>query len=203
MLLLQGVFLGFAIAAPLGPNGVLCIQRTLTYGRLGGLLSGLGSATAHGVYSCIAALGLAFMSDLLVTQIIWFHVLGGLFLCYLGLKTFRSKPTTQAISNSVAPLKKKTEIIRIYVSTLTLALLNPMTIVSFTLMFGSFVPTDLNYQQAAILVGGVLSGSILWWLILSNSISIFHRWLTQSRMKFLNRCFGVQILGFGIAALVS
>ncbi|MEM7066469.1 MAG: LysE family transporter [Cyanobacteria bacterium P01_B01_bin.77] len=203
MLLLQGVFLGFAVAAPLGPNGVLCIQRTLTYGRLGGLLSGLGSATAHGVYSCIAALGLAFVSDLLVTQITWFHVVGGLFLCYLGLITFRSKPSTRVISAEIAPLKRKKEIIRIYISTLTLALLNPMTIVSFTLMFASFVPADLNYEQATMLVGGVLLGSTLWWLILSNTISILHRWLTQRRLKFLNRFFGVQILGFGIAALVS
>ncbi|MEM9483249.1 MAG: LysE family transporter [Cyanobacteria bacterium P01_F01_bin.116] len=136
-------------------------------------------------------------------QVTWFHILGGLFLCYLGLTTFRSKPSTQAISSNITPLRKKAEVVRIYFSTLTLALLNPMTIVSFTLMFGSFVPSDLNYQQVALLVGGVLSGSILWWLILSNGISIFHRWLKQSRMKFLNRFFGVQILGFGIAALIS
>src|SRR5438128_451791 len=92
----KGLILGFAIAAPVGPIGVLCIRRSLADGARAGLASGLGAATADALYGCIAGFGLAAVSTFLVQQRFWLGLLGGLFLCFLGLKTFFSKPAENA-----------------------------------------------------------------------------------------------------------
>ena len=88
--LLKGVILGFSIAAPVGPIGVLCIRRTLAQGRAVWVVSGLGAATADAVYGSIAAFGLTFISAFLVSQQGWLRLIGGIFLCYLGVRTFLS-----------------------------------------------------------------------------------------------------------------
>ncbi|MDQ0116776.1 threonine/homoserine/homoserine lactone efflux protein [Paenibacillus harenae] len=89
-LLLKGLAIGFSIAAPVGPIGVLVIKRTLSQGRVYGLLSGLGAASADAVFGLIAGLGLSFITNFLVGQQFWFHLAGGAFLCYLGIKTIMS-----------------------------------------------------------------------------------------------------------------
>src|SRR5512140_2506793 len=94
-LFLRGLLIGFSIAAPVGPIGVLCIRRTLANGRVSGLVTGLGAATADGLYGCVAGFGLTFISSLLIDQQMWLRLFGGLFLCYLGLKTLLSKPAQQ------------------------------------------------------------------------------------------------------------
>src|SRR5437773_7850847 len=147
----RGVLIGLSIAAPVGPIGVLCIRRTLSEGRVSGLVSGLGAATADAFYGCVAAFGLTVISNLLLAQQDWLRLVGGLFLCYLGVKTFLAKPTEQAPANLVGDLLKA------YASTLVLTLTNPMTIVSFIWVFAALglgsSPGD--YTAAGLLVGGV------------------------------------------------
>ncbi|NVL93624.1 MAG: LysE family transporter, partial [Desulfobacterales bacterium] len=82
---LRGLIIGFSIAAPVGPIGVLCIRRTIAQGRASGFISGLGAATADAIYGCIAGFGLTFISSLLISQQDWFRLVGGTFLCYLGI----------------------------------------------------------------------------------------------------------------------
>ena len=90
--LFQGALIGFSIAAPVGVNGLICIKRTLTQGKIAGFISGLGAATAHVIFSSVAALGLTYVSSFLIEQEFWFRLIGGFILCYLGAKTFMSKP---------------------------------------------------------------------------------------------------------------
>ena len=89
---LRGMIIGFSIAAPVGPIGILCIRRTLAEGPTSGLVSGLGAATADAIYGFIAGFGLTVISNLLIRQQIWLRLLGGGFLCYLGMKTFFTGP---------------------------------------------------------------------------------------------------------------
>src|SRR5437588_12200438 len=89
---LRGLVIGFSIAAPVGPIGVLCIRRTLAHGRLVGFVSGLGAATADAFYGTIAGFGVAFISTFLMSQVIWLRLVGGLFLCYLGIRTLLERP---------------------------------------------------------------------------------------------------------------
>src|SRR5258705_10037607 len=119
---LRGIAIGFSIAAPVGPIGVLCIRRTLTQGRLCGFASGLGAATADAVYGCIAGFGLTAVSNLLVSQQTWLRLIGGLFLCCLGVKTFFAKLAENGAVTGASGM------ISAYLSTLVLTLTNPMTI---------------------------------------------------------------------------
>src|SRR5512147_916819 len=132
-LFLQGLILGFSIAAPVGPIGVLCIRRTLADGRMSGLVSGLGAATADAIYGSVAAFGLTFISGFLIDQKLWLGLLGGAFLCYLGLRTFLSQPAQQVA------LAQGQGLVGAYGSTFFLTLTNPMTILSFMAMFAGIV----------------------------------------------------------------
>lgn len=196
-LFFRGVVLGVAIAAPVGPIGLLCIRRSLSYGVLAGLLSGLGAATADGIYGAIAAFGLAVVSNFLEDQARWLGIIGGLFLCYLGITTFLSKPAEKAAEIS------KTGLLGAYLSTLGLTLTNPATIFSFMLLFAGFAPSDLGYGQAVVMVMGVFLGSALWWLLLSSGVSRLRHWLTSERLVWVNRGFGGLIIGFGLVALMK
>lgn len=194
-LFLRGLLLGVSIAAPVGPIGLLCIRRSLTYGSMAGLLSGLGAATADGVYGAIAAFGLAFVSSFLTDQAHWLGIIGGLFLCYLGITTLLSKPADRPAEID------KTGLVGAYLSTLGLTLTNPATIFSFVFLFAGFAPAGLGYGQAVVMVAGVFLGSALWWLLLSSGVSRLRHWLTPGRLVWVNRIFGALITAFGIVAL--
>ena len=101
---LKGLLIGFSIAAPVGPIGLLCIQRTIANGRTSGLVTGLGAATADGLYGVVAAFGLTAISSFLVGQLFWFRLVGGIFLLYLGTKAFLSKPAGKAATSSQGSL---------------------------------------------------------------------------------------------------
>jgi threonine/homoserine/homoserine lactone efflux protein len=197
---LHGLMLGFFIAAPVGPIGILCIRRSLTLGRMAGLLTGLGAATADGFYGCVAAFGLTFLSDLLVSQAFWLRVIGGLFLCYLGVKTFLAKPAEE----SAARLEMRGTYLSLYASTFFLTLTNPMTILMFAGVFsGSGLATGGNYAIATLLVTGVFLGSALWWFLLSFGASLFRTKVNAPNLRSLNKISGLILLVFGVIALHS
>src|SRR5512140_526091 len=95
-LLIKGIVIGFAIAAPVGPIGVLCIRRTLAEGRAVGFVSGLGAASADAFYGALAAFGISFLANLLVSQQSWLRLIGGAFLITLGVRTFLSRPAQES-----------------------------------------------------------------------------------------------------------
>jgi threonine/homoserine/homoserine lactone efflux protein len=197
--LLRGLLIGFSIAAPVGPIGVLCIRRTLADGRAAGLVSGLGAATADAIYGVIAGFGLTFISSFLVSQQFWLGLVGGLFLCYLGIKTGLSKPAEQAAS------AKGTGLLGAYVSTFLLTVTNPMTILSFAAIFAGLglASTSGTYGSASVLVVGVFLGSALWWLLLSGGVGLFREKFNTNGLHWVNRISGIIITGFGLFALVN
>ena len=199
--LVRGLIIGFSIAAPVGPIGVLCIQRTLGKGRIYGLLSGLGVATADGTYGLIAGFGLTFISSFLIGQQLWIRLIGGVFLLYLGLRTILSKPAQREQATTI----KGENLLAAYVSTLFLTLTNPLTILSFAAIFAGIGAGGANrsYISAAVLVLGVFLGSALWWVILSSGVSIFRAKFNVRGLKWVNRISGVIIITFGVLALLS
>lgn len=197
--LLRGLIIGFSVAAPVGPIGLLCIRRTLSEGRTSGFASGLGAATADAIYGCVAGFGLAFISNILVSQQTWLRLVGGGFLCYLGLKTFLSRPVERAVSLNGEGL------IGAYASTLVLTLSNPMTILFFTAMFaGLGLPNASgNYIAVGGLIFGIFLGSSLWWYTLSGVSAVFRSKLNLQGLGWVNKISGVIIAGFGLLALLS
>jgi len=197
--IIKGIIMGFSIAAPVGPIGVLCIRRTLSSGRISGLVSGLGAATADGMYGCVAAFGLTFISSFLVSQQFWLRLIGGAFLIYLGVKTLFSRPAEQAANAS------STSIWGDYLSTFFLTITNPMTILSFAAVFAGMglAATNGGYTSAGLLVLGVVIGSALWWLCLSGLVSLFRQKFTTTGLIWVNRISGLIIVVFGLAAVGS
>jgi threonine/homoserine/homoserine lactone efflux protein len=197
--LLGGLIIGLSIAAPVGPIGVLCIRRTLAEGRIYGLISGLGAATADAFYGSIAGFGLTVISNILVSYQVWLHLIGGLFLCGLGIKTLLSTP-----AEKVASIKGNGLFIA-YSSTLLLTLTNPTTIISFLAIFNGLglLGTSNNYLSAGILVLGVFIGSAVWWLILTSGVSLFREKFNYHGLLWVNRISGAIIMGFGLFALIS
>jgi threonine/homoserine/homoserine lactone efflux protein len=194
-----GLIIGFSIAAPVGPIGVLCIRRTLAEGGLHGLVSGLGAATADAMYGCVAAFGLTFISGTLVQQQLWLRLFGGVFLCFLGARTLLAKPSEKS------PLEKRIGLLAAYGSTFFLTVTSPMTILSFAAIFaGIGLGTAVaNYGSASVLVASVFMGSALWWLILSGTVGLFRRKVTPSVLKWISRVSGAIIMGFGVLVLIS
>jgi threonine/homoserine/homoserine lactone efflux protein len=197
---LKGLIIGFSIAAPVGPIGVLCIRRTLAEGRQSGLLSGLGAATADAVYGSVAGFGLTFIAGFLTQQQFWLSLLGGVFLCYLGLTTFVAPPGSQAAKSTPGR-----GLAAAYVSTFFLTLTNPATILSFAAIFAGLglASAGGDYLAASALVGGVFVGSAAWWLLLSGGVSLLRARFTPERLGWVNKISGVVIAGFGLAVLLS
>jgi threonine/homoserine/homoserine lactone efflux protein len=196
---LKGLAIGFAIAAPVGPIGVLCIRRTLAEGRFIGFLSGLGAATADMSYGAVAAFGLTAVKDALINQQFWLHVVGGFFLLYLGIRTFLSKPAEKSALSPSARGRASA-----YFSTLGLTLTNPATIISFAFIFAGFqlAGASVSYGSAALIVLGVFLGSAAWWLTLSGIVGFLRDKFSQSWMLWVNRIAGVVIFAFGIATFL-
>jgi threonine/homoserine/homoserine lactone efflux protein len=196
---LKGLIIGLSIAVPVGPIGILCIRRTLAQGRMNGVLSGLGAATADGLYGAIAGFGLTFLSNFLIGQRIWLHLIGGGLLCILGVKTFLSKPAEPGASVEGASLWNA------YLSTLFLTLTNPMTILFFAAVFAGLgvVGASDHYVSAGILVSGVFIGSAMWWVILSGFTGLLQRLFNVKGLQWLNRISGLIIIGFGLFAFLG
>jgi len=197
--LIKGLIIGLSIAVPVGPIGVLCIRRTLTQGRMVGFLSGLGAATADGLYGAIAGFGLTFLVNFIIGKQIWLRLIGGGLLCIIGAKTFLSKPAEQGASVEGNSLWNA------YLSTFFLTLTNPMTILFFTAVFAGLGigSTDGDYVSAGILVSGVFVGSGMWWLVLSGFTGILEGLLNFKRLQWLNRISGLIIMGFGLFAFLG
>jgi threonine/homoserine/homoserine lactone efflux protein len=198
-LFLRGLVLGFSIAAPVGPIGLLCIRRTLANGRAAGLASGLGAATADAFYGSIAGFGLTAVQGFLVDQAFWLRLLGGTFLIYLGVRTFLARPEEQEAQVAGSGLAGA------YGSTFVLTLTNPLTILSFVAMFAAagLANTRGDYAAAALLVGGVFAGSALWWLTLSGGVGLLRARVTPGMLQWVNRISGALIALLGVGALLS
>jgi threonine/homoserine/homoserine lactone efflux protein len=193
------MIIGFSIAAPVGPIGVLCIRRTLAEGRTSGFVSGLGAASADALYGCVAGFGLTFISSFLVGQQTWLRPVGGIFLCYLGMRTWLAKPAENAAPARGYGLAGN------YASTFFLTLTNPMTILSFAAVFAGLglAGASGNYASAGLLVAGVFLGSAGWWLLLSGLVGAFRSKFQPGGLRWVNRISGVIIMAFGLVALLS
>ena len=197
--LIKGIIIGFSIAAPVGPIGVLTIKRTLAEGRLSGFVTGMGAAMADTVYGFIAGFGLTVISAFLLTQAFWIKLIGGLFLLFLGVKSFLSKP-----ASNPAKLDSK-GLLSNFVSTFFLTLTSPVTILSFVAIFAGLGlgTTKTDYTSSLSLVFGIFLGSALWWLILSSVVGFFQTKITPERLVWVNRLSGLILLSFGLLALFS
>lgn len=200
-LLIESALIGFAIAAPVGPIGILCIRRTLAHGIWHGVASGLGAATADALYGSIIALGLTAVAGFILNLSEALGIIGGLFLLYLGVTTFRSPISGSADGAGYLPRKSLTFN---YLSTLALTVTNPMTIMMFMGVFAGFSESiTTGASGAGLIVLGVFLGSAAWWLILSAAVGLLRTRITPGTLVWINRVSGVVICIFALRALLG
>ena len=198
-LLLKGIIIGFALALPIGPIGIFCIRKTVSEGHLSGMVIGFGAATADAVYGFVAAFGLTVISDALVTRQGWFRLIGGAFLCYLGIKTLLAKPAENSKGSNGKGLLGS------YISTFLITLTNPLSIIAFLGVFAGFGlrNADLSLGSAATLIAGVFLGSSLWFFLLSYGVTLFREKINATGLGLVNRISGALIILFGLIAIAS
>lgn len=199
MLFLQAMLIGLAIAAPVGPIGLLCIERTLRQGARAGFVTGLGAATADGLFALAGVLGSATLIAGLTALAKPLGVAGCLFLAWLGWQTLRREP-----AGSAAKLASGPALWRDYLSTLLLTLGNPLTILSFIAVFASLAGGSQPSLTAGLqMVAGVFAGSALWWWLLAFGGGRLLMRLGLAGRRWLDRLCGVLLLGFAAGLLLQ
>lgn len=199
MLFLKGILIGLSIAAPVGPIGVLCMQRTLREGRAAGFLTGAGAASADAVYGILAGFGVSLLAGFFIQYHAWFQAIGAVFLLYMGGRVFFSQ--TAEIGSAAI---KKGRGTKGYVTGFFLTITNPMTILSFSGIFAAFgLRAGHSYAAVLLLAGGIFTGSLLWWLLLSFITSLLRHRLGNKGLSVINRLSGALLLAFGFYFLAS
>jgi len=198
--LVKGIVIGFCIAAPVGPIGLLCIRTSITQGRLRGLACGLGAATADAVYGLVAAMGLTAVTQLLLAHRSTIQTVGGAFLIFLGVKLALARPPSRAADET-----RRGSHHGAYATTFLLTMANPATILSFVGIFaGLGISIDRSGSAAAfVLVTGVFAGSAFWWVLLSAGASWLGGKLHPERLRLINVLSGIAIAVFGVWQLVT
>ncbi|MGD2097282.1 MAG: LysE family transporter [Desulfobacterales bacterium] len=165
---IKGFIIGLVVAAPLGPIGIISLRRALSEGYLPGLFSGLGISTADAIYGALAAFGISAVSGFLISQEIWLKIIGGIVICGLGIRIY-SQAGYQKMSESA----NNKNCFGAYFSALILTLMNPALILSFFAIFASLgiVYSNTNPIFTLLLIGGVFSGSAIWWVFLNGMAS--------------------------------
>lgn len=195
MLFFKSLFLGLAVAAPLGPIGALCINRTLERGFAAGVAGGLGTALADGVYAALAALGFAAFSNALGIIDTPLRLVGGAFMLWLGWKSMTAKPPRSAATFSARDL------FGTIAATFLLTTTNPMTILSFAALFaGLGLASEASGPNAVLVVTGVFAGSMLWWVFLSGGVALARHRLPETIAAWISRLSGIVLIGFGLWA---
>ena len=198
MLFFKSMFLGLAIAAPLGPIGVLCINRTLERGFIAGVAGGLGTALADGVYAALAAVGFAAFSDILGTIDTPLRLFGGAFMLWLGWKGLHPAPARTAAKVSA------NDLLGTAAATFVLTITSPMTVLSFAAIFASLgLASEAGAASAVLVVLGVFLGSMLWWTVLSGGVALARHRLPENSAVWVSRAAGIVLIAFGLWAAGS
>jgi threonine/homoserine/homoserine lactone efflux protein len=197
--ILKGIAIGFALAAPVGPLGVICIRRTLAHGSKRGLLVGLSAAVADILYGIVAAFGVTLISDFIYHQQQWIRLVGGFFLIILGYHILRSHPLTETETNGTNGH------IRAFFSTFLLALTNPMTVFTFAAVFASVGLKEItsNHIYGLFLVAGIFLGTMGWFTLLTTLVHFFKEKINTDGISLVNKIAGSVLILFGIIALCS
>ncbi|WP_010466871.1 LysE family translocator [Acidovorax radicis] len=192
-LFLQAAIIGVLIAAPVGPIGLLTMQRTLERGLAAGLATGLGAAAADAVYGAIGAFSMRWLIDLLASAKTPLALGGGALLLVLAWRTWHAP-----VAHTAAPARDARGLLGLASGTFALTLANPATIVSFIAVFGSLGGGQQAMPSPLWMVAGVLAGSAAWWLLLTGAIAYQRRRFTPTWRQRINQASALLLGGFAL-----
>jgi threonine/homoserine/homoserine lactone efflux protein len=197
---LWGVLIGISVAAPIGPVNLICLQRTLKFGLVVGLISGLGAALGDALFGFIAAFGVTAVADFIMKYQTVLQTVGGFFLIWLAVHIWREHPHLDDKSRNGQGVG---QVLKSFVTTFLLTITNPMTILGFVAIFASVGLSRVaqNFTAASLLVAGVFSGSVLWWLVVTNGARFLKGRMNDSHLLVINRASALLVALFGVLAL--
>lgn len=200
ILFIKCIVSGFLLAAPIGPVNLICIRRTLSDGRVTGLIVGMGAAIADALYGYVAATGLSSLTTFILHYGTVFRWGGGVFVIYLGIRTFRAAPR----SSTTAPEENSSySLYRLFTGIFFLTLTNPVTVFAFIAAFSSLGIAMLvtNFFTTVLATAGVFIGSGLWWITLTSIVCLFRTRMTPNVILRVNKVAGIIIILIGLASL--
>ena len=199
--LIKGLIVGFLASIPLGPVGVLCIQRTINKGRISGIFSGLGAATIDSFFALVAAFGLTYIINFIEEQQFYIQLIGGVVIIILGVKIFNTNPIKQIRRHR----RKKNKLIEDYFSVFFLTLSNPLAIFLFVAAFAGIgiVSSDDSNVKSFLIISGVFLGATSWWATLTFFVDLFRKRFRLKQLWWINKIAGLLIIIFGVAAMLA
>ena len=199
--LIKGIMIGLLASIPLGPIGVICIQRTINKSRISGFFSGMGAATADTIFAAIAGFSLTFIINFIEEKQRILEIIGGIIVILLGIKTFYTNPVNQLRRHKKNPSK----LIEDFISVLLLTITNPFAIFLFVGLFATLglAYNGENIGLSFITLAGVFLGGSLWWFTLSSLVNLFRKKFRLKQLWYINKIAGMVIFILGILALVN
>ena len=198
---LKGMIIGIVASAPMGPVGVLCVQRTLNKGRWYGFATGVGAAISDLIYAAIAGFGMSFVVDIIENPIIayWIKVAGSILLFIFGVWTFRSNPAQQ-----IRPVSKnKSNLVHNFITGFLVTLSNPLILFLFVAMFGQFTFVVNNFVPQIVGYVFIVVGALIWWFGLTWLINKVRNRFDVRGIWIINRIIGVIVMVVSAAVAIS
>lgn len=198
---LKGILMGLIVSVPLGPVGVMCIQRTINRGLKSGIISGLGATAADTVYAVIASFGLGYIVNFIEKQIYWIQIIGASILIIIAIKIFYTNPAVEFRNNK----NKKSSPAEEFLSVFFITLSNPTVFFVFIGLLASLklVTGSSNVFSATVVISGIFSGAFLWWYSLSHLVNKFRNKIGIKKIWWLNKIMAVIIFICGIVAILD
>ncbi len=198
---LKGIIVGLLGSIPLGPVGVLCIQRTLNKGKMSGFMSGMGAAAVDAIFALIAALGLTFIINFIEQQRFFIQLIGGIVLIIMGLIIFYKNPVKQMRKHK----QGQSNLFHDFISVFLLTLTNPVAVFLFVAALASIdvVSVESPIISSLFVVSGVFGGALLWWFTLISLVDLFRKKFRLKHLWWINKIAGVLIAAFGIFAIFA
>jgi threonine/homoserine/homoserine lactone efflux protein len=200
-LLLKGIFFGLIVSVPPGPVGALCIKRTISRGIRSGVVSGIGAASADTLYAIIAGLGVGYIINFIEQEKYWIQLVGAAIFMMIAIKLFYTNPAVEFRNNRTRKSKPLEEFISVFFITLS----NPLVVFVFIAMYAGFdaFGTGFHITSALALIGGVFTGAMLWWFILSVVVNIYREKIRLKNIWWMNRILGIIVFACGVIAMIK
>lgn len=202
-IIIKGIIIGLFTSVPLGPIGMLCIQRTLNRGRKFGIITGLGATTSDIFYTIITLFFLSFVLDIVEQNRFIIQVVGSIILIGFGFFIYRSHPSTQPKPHESKKIKNR--LFNDYVSSFALTLSNPLVLFVLIALFARF--EFINHTSTLLMsiagIGSIFMGATMWWLTLTFLVSKFRSKLNMRGLKIINQTTGIIIILIGCIGIVA
>ena len=198
----KGIFIGIIVSAPMGPIGILCVQRTLNRGRLHGFVTGLGAMVSDLIYASITLIGMGIVDDLLKTNERLLQFIGSLVIILFGIATFSTNPLKILKPATSGP---ETRYNHDFITAFFLTFSNVAIIFLFISLFAHFnySPLDTSWLSFAVGLASIGLGALAWWFFITTYVSKLKRYFNRQSLKVFNRVVGVILITLGVLGILS